>query len=96
MKTTDLTKDEQASVRAALRFLRARCGGWANAGKALRFGDGTLSDLANGRGVPSPLLAFRIARLAKVGVDDVLAGRFPPAGTCPHCGHARAEPTGCS
>ena len=32
------------------------------------------------------MIAFRVARLAKVGVDDVLAGRFPPPGTCPHCG----------
>jgi hypothetical protein len=86
VKTADLTKDEQTSVRAALRFLRARCGGWANAGKVLHFGGNTLSDLANGRGAPSPLLAFRIARFAKVAVDDVLAGRFPPEGTCPHCG----------
>lgn len=31
--------------------------------------------LAGGRTV-SPLVAFRVARFAKVSVDDVLAGRF--------------------
>jgi hypothetical protein len=35
----------------------------------------------------TPIIAFRIAKFAKVGVDDVLAGRFPEAGTCPRCGH---------
>ena len=35
----------------------------------------------------TPTMAFRIAKLAGVGVDDVLAGRFPAPGTCPQCGH---------
>jgi len=87
MKTSDLTVDEQKHVRAALRFLRARCGGWANVAKVLRFGESTLSDVANERRTATPVLAFRVARLAKIGVDDVLAGRFPPPGTCPYCGH---------
>jgi hypothetical protein len=32
-------------------------------------------------------MAVRVARLAGVGVDDVLSGRYPAAGTCPMCGH---------
>jgi hypothetical protein len=83
-----LTTEEQAHVRAALRFLRARCGGWAPLAKVLRFKRTTLGRVANGRTV-SASVAFRVARLAKVGVDDVLAGRFPPAGACPYCGHCR-------
>ena len=35
----------------------------------------------------SPTLALRIARLVGVGVDDVLGGKYPPAGVCPHCGN---------
>jgi hypothetical protein len=38
------------------------------------------------RAVPSPAVVFRLARLAGVGVDDVLAGRFPEPGVCAHCG----------
>lgn len=90
MSTTDLTATEQTNVRSALRFLRARCGTWAAVSKALRFGDSTVGNIIGGRAV-SPLVAFRVARLAKVSVDDVLAGRFPPAGACPHCGHLREE-----
>lgn len=83
---TDLTLVEQAHVRAALRFLRARCGGWLQAGKALHFKATTLGQVAAGRKVASAGLAVRVARLASVGVDDVLAGRYPPPGVCPHCG----------
>lgn len=80
---SDLSKEEQANVRTAVAFLRARCGGAKALAKALRFSKATLWR-------PSPTLAFRAAKLAGVGIDDVLTGRFPGPGTCPHCGH-RAE-----
>lgn len=85
----DLTPDEQKNVRTALRFLRARCGGWRALAKSLRLSLSTLDKSATGRRPLSPLVAFRVARFAKVGVDDVLAGRFPPARTCPHCGQVQ-------
>ena len=76
-----MTAAEQAHVLVAVRFLRARCGGWAPLVKALGFTRMTLTKPA------SPAVAFRVARLAGVGVDDLLAGKYPPAGTCAHCGH---------
>lgn len=85
----DLTGKEQANVRAALQFLRSRCGGWEPLAKAIGFKDVTLRAAARGGNV-SASIAFRVARLAAIGVDDVLTGRFPEPGTCPHCGH-RAE-----
>ena len=87
----DLAKQEQANVRAALRFLRARCGGWATLAKALHFGESTVANVAGGHAAVTPVVAFRIAKFAKVGVDDVLAGRFPEPGTCPHCGHRKED-----
>jgi hypothetical protein len=78
-----LTAKEAANVRAAAHFLRARMGGWRNVAKALRV------DLSTAKSAPTPILAFRLARLVGVGVDDVLAGKYPPAGTCAHCGHVR-------
>ena len=89
--TGDLTTAEQSNVREALEFLHARCGTWATVAKAVRLGENTLSDAARGFRVPGPLLAFRVARLAKVGVDDVFAGRFPDPRCCPHCGHVKEE-----
>jgi DNA-binding XRE family transcriptional regulator len=91
MSASDLTTTEQTHVRAALRFLRTRSGTWATVAKVLKLGEGTISEIASGRRTPGPVLAFRIARLAKVNVDDVLAGRFPAPGTCPYCGHHADE-----
>ena len=78
---SDLTAEEAKNARTAIRFLKARCGGAKNLAKALRLSRVTLN-LS-----PSPTTVFRIAKLAGVGVDDVLTGKYPPAGTCPHCGH---------
>jgi hypothetical protein len=36
-------------------------------------------------------MAFRVARLATVTVDDLITGKFSPPGICPHCGHATAS-----
>jgi hypothetical protein len=88
---TDLTTKEQACARAALQFLRTRCGGWGPLGKALGFSEGTLSGVGAGSRPPTASMAVRVARLASVGVDDVLQGRFPAPRTCPYCGHMKEE-----
>jgi hypothetical protein len=80
---SDLTTKEQANVRAALVFLHARTGRWDILAKALRVDKRTLCNPA------SASTAVRVARLAGVAVDDVLAGRFPDPAVCPHCGNPR-------
>lgn len=86
----DMTPQEIANVRAALRFLQVRCGGWDALGKAIRARGGTLAYQMT-KQAPTGGLAIRLARFAGVPVDDVLNGRFPVPGTCPHCGHCPAE-----
>lgn len=88
---TDLTKEEQTNVRTALRFLHRQLGGWTQLSKALQCAQGSLSVVVNGRTV-TPRLAFRIARFANVGVDDVLTGRYPDPRACPLCGHIKGAP----
>jgi plasmid maintenance system antidote protein VapI len=83
---SDLTAKEQANVRAALRFLRVRAGRLDTFAKALRYERATLRRVLAGSDGVSPAMAFRVARMASVGVDDVLTGKYPPPGTCPHCG----------
>ncbi|HEX2573056.1 MAG TPA: hypothetical protein VH877_26145 [Polyangia bacterium] len=83
---SDLTTEEQTNVRTALRFLRLQSGGWKTLAKALHCDGKQLCKVGAGRGVTASL-AFRVARLAGVPVDDVLAGRYPGEGTCPYCGH---------
>ncbi len=53
----------------------------------------TTQDAGLGHGPASASMAFRLARLANVTVDDLLTGKFPPPGICPHCGYATAPPT---
>lgn len=78
----DLTTEEQAHVKVALRFLRIQHGTWAVLAKALRY---KVKTMADGRPA-SARLVLRVARVAGVSVDDVLCGRWPPPGACPHCG----------
>lgn len=88
MSPSDLTKEEQDHVRRALVFLRARSGGsWAPVAKLLRFKPGHLVHVAGGRDPVSASMAIRIARIAHVGIDALLAGEYPAEGTCPYCGH---------
>lgn len=81
---SDLSAKEQANVKTAIAFLRARCG-LKPLTKALRFSRDTL------RAPASPTLAYRVAKLAGVPVDDVLTGKYPPPGVCPHCGHRKED-----
>jgi hypothetical protein len=83
----DFTAQEQLHVRAALRFLRSRCGTWSTLARALRFGESTIANVATSHKPVTATVVVRIAKFVGVGVDDVLCGRFPAPGTCPHCGH---------
>lgn len=90
---SDLTTEEQAHVRTALRFLRTRCGSWDRVAVALRMNDSTLGHIVHdGRSVGAGL-AVRVARFASVPVDDVLSGKYPAAGSCPYCGRPPDGPT---
>jgi len=84
-RSTDLTPEEQANMRRALLFLRARYGSWAKLATALRAKHHTV-ERAGGYGRPVGAgLAVRAARLAGVPLDDLLSGAWP--GTrCPTCG----------
>lgn len=87
ISTLDLTIEEQERVRNALHFLHARVNGWKPLGKVLHFDHTTLIHVANGRRAVCASLAFRIARLVKVSIDDLLAGKFPEEGVCPRCAY---------
>jgi hypothetical protein len=83
----DLTQAEQDRVRFALRYLRSRSGGWKPLALALGFARRSLIKIRAGEKGVSPRMTMRVAKFAGVPVDDLLAGRFPPVGTCQRCGH---------
>lgn len=87
-RAPELTAEESAHLKAAIRFLRIRSGGFGPLASLLKVKPDTLRNLASGRGRPGAALALRAARAAGVTVEDVLSGAFPPAGACPHCGRS--------
>lgn len=88
-RASDLSKEEQANVRTALRFLHSRCGGWEALATAMCFNKDTFYRLSS-RPITAAI-AFRVARFAQVSIDDLLAGKYPAVGACPHCGHVKGE-----
>lgn len=90
MSTLGLSEEEQKNGRQALRYLRFRTGGWKPLAAALGFKRKTLTNVSEGSKGVSPNMAFRLARLAGVTIEDLLAGKFPPPGACPHCGRLPA------
>ncbi len=83
---SDLTPEEQRNVRVALRFLRIRFGKIDLLAKALHFTYESMRGVLLGHDPVSASMMVRVARLAGVGMDDLLAGKYPVKGTCPHCG----------
>ena len=74
-------------VRNALYFLRAKFGSWQPLARALHYEEQTLVQCANGTRGVAAAMAFRLARFVNVGIDELLAGRFPEPGVCPRCAY---------
>lgn len=85
--TVDLSLEEQEHVINALYFLRVRLEGWERVARLLKFEPKSIADMRAKRRTVSANLAFRLARVVGIGVDDLLAGKWPEAGSCPRCGY---------
>lgn len=83
---SDLTLTEQKHVRTAMRYLRRKMGTRAALAEALHFAYKTVQHVMDGTSGVSASMALRVARLAEVPMDDLLAGRYVP-GACPRCGY---------
>ena len=84
---SDLDAKEQQHVRAALRYLHNRLGTWQAVADGVKAKTETIKTVIRGSDPVSASLAFRVARLAGVMIDDLLVGKFLPPGACPNCGH---------
>ncbi len=89
-RPSDLTPEEVANVSAAIRVLRARFGTARRLGEAMGVRVHVVKAATTRRPVVSAGRALRAARAAGVPLEDVLAGRWPKPGTCPHCGRGDA------
>ena len=86
MNGRKLSAAEQENALTAIHFLRERVGSWKLLAKALGFEPYTIRNVKKKLKGVSINMAYCVARLAAVPFDDVVAGRYPVPGTCPHCG----------
>ena len=84
--SSDLSPEEQANVRAAIRFLAKRFGAYAKLAQAMGAKRATVALAASKRGAVSAGVALRVARAAGVPLEAILSGAWPSATACPHCG----------
>ena len=70
----------------ALHHLRSRLGTWRALSHALGFEKSTMRNVRKGVNDVSVNMAFAVAKVAMVPFDDVVTGKFPVKGMCPHCG----------
>jgi plasmid maintenance system antidote protein VapI len=68
----------QERVRLALKHLHVIMKQWKRLGVLMHLKPQTVKNAAHGYGCVSASIAFRVARMAGISVDELLAGRFPP------------------
>jgi plasmid maintenance system antidote protein VapI len=68
-----LTADQEASIRSALRELHAHLGTWRAVSEAIDIGARSIERVLCGRRRPTPGWALRLAPVLGVTVDAVLA-----------------------
>lgn len=81
-----LTAKEQRHVRTALRFLHHKVGGWQPLADALDMKADSIGKVLRGARDVTAKLAYSVARLTDVSIDDLLGGALLSPRTCPHCG----------
>jgi len=87
ISTESLSLEQQEHVINALYFLRVKFESWRPIAKLLHFEEASLADVRAKRRSVSANLAFRLAKLLGIGVDDLLTGKWPEPGMCPRCGY---------
>jgi len=82
-----LSPEERFRILAALHYLHSRVGTWLSLARGLRAKRKTLRRVRAGGYIRRHRnLAQRLASMAGVTVGDLLSGKYPPPGACPHCG----------
>lgn len=80
------------AVRLVLRYLRTVYGNWEVLAKQLKFDTTTVVHVVDERRAVSTTMAFRVARLARISIDGLLAGRYQPPKDACDCGFKPKRP----
>ncbi len=78
-------------VRAAIRFLRYKVGDWQPLAAALGMKADSIGKVLRGSRDVTAKLAYSVAWLTDVSIDDLLASRLLSPRTCPHCGRPPSD-----
>jgi DNA-binding XRE family transcriptional regulator len=81
-----ITPEEAECVAVALRFMVTKVGGQQELAYRMGIDRTAVRRALKGKPPPGIGIAFEVARIVGVPVEDVLAGRFPAPGDCPMCG----------
>jgi hypothetical protein len=85
-RSSELSLDEQANAKAAVRFLRVRLGSWADLAAKTDLSEAILTHSVARQSRITANVALRVARAAGVPLEDILRGAWPGK-ACPLCGH---------
>lgn len=86
-RETELTTVEQDHVRAAIRVLKVRDGGFALLAARMEVTQDHIRKALAGQRSIGAMTAIRVAQSAGVSLDEILTGAFPGPTACRHCGH---------
>ena len=81
------TPEEARNVRLAIRGAARTFGSLAKLARTI----GVRPRALHGKRCPGPSVALAVARVAKLSLDAMLAGKLTDAGRCSTCGAKRAE-----
>ena len=85
-RSSELTLDEQAHAKAAVKFLRERFGSYLAMAKATGLSFALVKHTVKPKARVSAGVALRIARVAGAPLEAILSGAWPTPGLCPRCG----------
>jgi len=83
----DFSHEEQAHLRNALFFCRARLGSWKRVAQVFHYETATIQQVATAVRNVTPTVALRMAKLLEKPLEELTSGRFPGGDACPRCGH---------
>ena len=87
-RSSDLTPEEMAYAKVALRVLRLRVGTIRQLATELSANPKTLAAALSKKGKPTAGLMLRAARIAGVPLEEILSGAWPKPNSCPRCGRS--------
>lgn len=83
-----IPESQRVHVARAMLFLARRHGNQKQLAAAMGISERSVARASAPRGRATAWLVMALAEFVGVSVDDLLKGKWPPKGACPHCGRS--------